>query len=102
MVEDKEYQNINARIISKWLELNGKKFFQEEAHKETKEYEPATEEQKAYWLEQWRNQLNNVTSNFEVRPISNAELMRERLHGQDQPKSNYKPPSKEKVWSLLS
>ena len=92
LLEDKEYQNLNARLISKWLELNGKKFFTEEAHKETKEYQPATQEQKDFWLQEWRKELDKVTSNFEVRPVSKGEMMRERLYGNTEP-SNYKPDS---------
>jgi len=32
LLTDKEYQNINVRTVSKWLELNGKQYFKEIAH----------------------------------------------------------------------
>jgi hypothetical protein len=97
LITDKDYNNINARLIATWFEQDGKIFFKEVAHKETKEYQPATDEQKAFWLEEWRKQLNSITSNFEVRPVSHAELMRERLHGQEAKPTGYKPMSNDEV-----
>jgi hypothetical protein len=97
LVEDKEYQNINARLVSKWLEINGKKFFQEIAHKETVYHEPATAEQRAHWLSEWQKELDKINTNFEIRPISRAELMRESFYQGDHTPTNYKPLSEEQV-----
>lgn len=97
LVEDKDYQNINARLVSKWLEINGKKFFQEIAHKETVHHEPATPEQRSHWLAEWQKELDKINTNFEIRPISRAEMMREQFFQGEVPQSNYKPLSDEQV-----
>lgn len=57
LVSDREYQNINVRTVSKWLEQNGKVFFVETAHKPTVEHEPATPEQRAQRLKEWEEML---------------------------------------------
>lgn len=97
LIEDKDYQNINARIVSKWLEQNGKKYFHEEAHKETKEFEPATPEQREKHLKEWEKALLNIQDEFSVKHVSKAELMREQLYGKDAKPTGYIPPSAEQV-----
>lgn len=91
LLEDKEYQNINARLISKWLEVNSKKFFTEEAHKETVVFEFVTGEERAKWLEKWKQALDKIDSSFTVKPVSNAELMREKMLGNQTDPTKYIP-----------
>ena len=81
LVTDKEYRNINARLISTWLELDGKIFFKEVAHEPTVTHEPVTEERKQYWLDEWQKVLKQIETNFSANTErkGNGARMREQL-----------------------
>ncbi len=64
LVTDKEYRNINARLISTWLELDGKTFHKELAHEPTVEHTPATPEQVQQRLKEWEEMLKNTALSF--------------------------------------
>ena len=81
LVTDKEYRNINARLISTWLELDGKTFHKELAHEPTVEHTPATPEQVQQRLKEWEEMLKNVTTTFSVgaERKGNGQRMKEDL-----------------------
>lgn len=65
LLTDKEYQNINVRTVSKWLELNGKHYFKEEAHTEIQPVgEIVTGERRQEWLEKFAKAVLNATQEF--------------------------------------
>lgn len=65
LLTDKEYQNINVRTVSKWLELNGKQYFKEEAHQETKqEGEPLTGEAREKRIAEYLQAIASTTQSF--------------------------------------
>lgn len=67
LLKDKEYQNINARLISKWLEENGKSYYEQSHHKEKVEgenYKPLEGEEREKRLEEWKKELQKATLNF--------------------------------------
>lgn len=65
LLTDKDYQNINVRTVAKWLELNGKQYFKEEAHQTIESTsEPLTGEARAEWLAKWQKSLNDLADNF--------------------------------------
>jgi len=65
LLTDKEYQNINVRTVSKWLEVNGKHYFKEEAHHETEiKGEIVTGEKRQEWLEKFAKAVLNATQEF--------------------------------------
>lgn len=82
MLSDKTYRNINLRLVAGWLELNGKKWFTEIAHKETVITHPPVEgEQREHWLEVWKKSLIQMNENFTEasKPKGNGARMREQL-----------------------
>lgn len=88
MLSDKTYRNINLRLVAGWLELNGKKWFTEIAHKETKEdenYKPLEGEERDAMLALWQKSLLQMTDNFTeaTKAKGNGARMRENLdeHG---------------------
>lgn len=83
LVSDREYQNINVRTVSKWLEQNGKVFFQQEAHIPSEPTKPPVEgEEREKWLEIWRQTLAKVEQTYPSQRVrGNGERMREQLDG---------------------
>lgn len=82
MLSDKTYRNINLRLVAGWLELNGKKWFTEIAHKETVITHPPVEgEQREHWLEVWKKSLIQMNENFTEasKPKGNGARMKEQL-----------------------
>ena len=59
---DTTYQNINVRLISNWLMLNGKKWFKEEAHQEREEIEGeiVTGEARDKWIQTYLETVAKV------------------------------------------
>ena len=64
LLTDKEYQNINVRTVAKWLELNGKHYFKEEAHQETKESDYVTGEEREKWLKKFEQAVLSARHEF--------------------------------------
>lgn len=81
LVSDREYQNINVRTVSKWLEQNGKVFFQQECHVPTEQTaQPLTGEERERWLKKWEKALGETVDQFAERTIKgNGAKMREQL-----------------------
>ena len=81
MVTDREYRNINARLIAGWFELDGKIFFKEVSHIPTEETKPPLEgEEREKWLELWKKELAKVQSSVIVTEVKgNGQRMREAL-----------------------
>lgn len=86
LIEDKEYQNINARVISKWLELNGKKFFQEEAHKQVEpKHEPLTGEAREKAIANFLDAVSKVQTTFQTTDIKSAgERLKQSLYSPEE------------------
>lgn len=65
LLTDKEYQNINVRTVAKWLELNGKQYFQEVAHIPSEAIaEVVSGEKRQEWLEIWSKSLADMNEAF--------------------------------------
>lgn len=65
LIKDTEYTTLNARTVGKWFEQNGKHFFKEVAHVETKiEGEIVTGEKRIEYLKEWEKALLNIETNF--------------------------------------
>jgi len=79
MITDKDYKNINARLIAGWFEQDGKIFFKEVSHEPSKEFEPATEERKEFWLSEWKKVLDKIETNFAAPTKGNGAKLREQL-----------------------
>lgn len=80
LIADREYQNINVRTVSKWLEQNGKTYFKEEAHKAHTEHPPATPEQRAQRLKEWEQMLSKTAEGFTtLEPKRTGSRMREHF-----------------------
>jgi hypothetical protein len=61
LMSDKEYQNLNARLINKWLSDNGKIFFKEEAHQEKEPSgKPLTIEEAQPYIDQIKANLEKI------------------------------------------
>jgi hypothetical protein len=63
LMSDKEYQNLNARLINKWLSDNGKMFFREAAHKENEQpedYKPLSIEEAQPYIDQFKANLEKI------------------------------------------
>lgn len=79
LVSDREYQNINVRTVSKWLDQNGKVFFTEKHHAPTVEYPPATEEQRQKRLKEWEQMLANTTTDLTSPTKGGGSQLREQF-----------------------
>lgn len=82
LIRDKEYQNINARLISKWLEENGKNYYEQSHHKEKQEpegYKPVEGADREKWLNIWNETLKKVEENF-ITPEIKGTGQRMREH----------------------
>lgn len=84
LLRDKEYQNINARLISKWLEENGKHFFSQQHHKERlteSDYTPLEGEARDTAIQNYLDALAKVNLNFTggEEKKGNGARMREQL-----------------------
>lgn len=84
MLSDKTYRNINLRLVAGWLELNGKKWFTEIAHRETKpdeNYKPLEGEEREKMLALWQKSLLQMTESFTeaTKPKGNGAKLREQL-----------------------
>jgi len=67
LITDKEYQNINVRLVSKWFEQNGKKYFKEAAHKEIEtpeDYKPLEGEERDKMIAEYLEAISKATTNF--------------------------------------
>ena len=87
LLSDKEYQNLNARVVSKWLETNGKKYFKEVAHIPGQlNAEPVEGEAREKWLELWKKELAKVETNFIAHEIKGSgSRLRESIEGPKEP-----------------
>jgi len=97
VITDQEFIGLNAKIIYKWLNLRKDIYFKEIAHKNSVEVEPVTGEKRDEWLNIWQQTLAKMEDNFTVKPVTNAEILREKFHGKDAKPTNYKPISEEEV-----
>lgn len=81
MVTDREYRNINARLIAGWFNLDGKVFFQQEAHIPSENQpEPVEGEERERWLNIWEQTLRQVEQTFPSQRVKgNGAKMREQL-----------------------
>lgn len=93
LITDKDYSNINARLIASWFEQDGKVFF-----KGTSSYvepevkaEPLTGEARDKAIENYLQAIAKTENNFIVKPVSNAELLREKFHGNKTEPTKYTP-----------
>lgn len=92
VITDQDFIGLNAKIIYKWLNLRKEVYFKEVAHIETENQpEPVTGEKREEWLKIWEQELAKVDNKFSVKPVSNAELLREKFHGNNAEPTNYKP-----------
>jgi len=98
IITDQDFIGLNAKIIYKWLNLRKDIYFKETAHQEKEQPEPVTGEKRQEWLKIWEQTLDKMEGNFTVKPISNAEIMRERFIGNmTEATEGYKPISQEEV-----
>lgn len=83
LLRDKEYQNINARLISKWLEENGKHFFTQQHHRDKsseQDYKPLEGEDRDKAIQNYLKELAKVNTQFNVTAIKGSgSKMREQL-----------------------
>lgn len=81
LISDKEYQNINVRVVSKWLDQNGKIFFKETAHKPNEQTAPPLEgEAREKAIQEFLTALSKVETNFGTAEVKgNGQRMREAL-----------------------
>lgn len=92
IVTDQDFIGLNAKIIYKWLNLRKDVYFKQESHKESEVSEPpVTGEKRQEWLNIWTQALDKIDSSFTVKPVSNAELMREKMLGNQTEPTNYIP-----------
>lgn len=84
LITDKDYSNINARLIASWFEQDGKVFF-----KGTSSYvepevkaEPLTGEEREKWLKKWQEEVAKFNAtNSETEQKNSGSRMREQLYG---------------------
>jgi hypothetical protein len=80
LISDKEYRNINARQVSKWLEENGKHYFQQECHQQTEIVaEPLTGEAREKRLAEWQKALLNIDTSFTQPVKGSGSKLREQM-----------------------
>jgi len=76
LLSDKDYQNLNVRLIHRWLSENGKMYFKEEAHTPIQFYEPAPREVADKYIEQFKANLQKI-GNKTIIPITDEEINQE-------------------------
>ncbi len=99
LITDKEYRNINARLISGWFDIDGKVFFQESAHKQNEvaeDYKPLEGTDREAMLKMWENTLKSVNETFadKLERKGSGQRLRENLEGAGiviPPDKQYKP-----------
>lgn len=94
VVTDQDFIGLNAKIIYKWLNLRKDIYFKEIAHRDKlteDDYTPATGEKRDEWLKIWTQELDKLSDNFSVKPVTNAELMREKMLGEEATPTHYRP-----------
>lgn len=82
LIADKDYQNINARLISKWLEQNGKVYFQQECHvPHESNAEPLTGQAREQAIQMFLTAVQNAGDNFTeaFKPKGSGTRMRENM-----------------------
>lgn len=85
LFKDKDYQNINARLISKWLEENGKQYFSQECHQQSygREAEgatPLTGEARDNAIQEYLNAIAKAETNFTSAMVKGSgQRIREQL-----------------------
>lgn len=83
LLTDKEYRNINARLIAKWLEENGKHYHQQECHKgriTEEEYMPLEGEARDKAIQEYLNAISKAETNFTSAIIKGSgQQMKEQL-----------------------
>lgn len=81
LISDKEYQNINVRVVSKWLDQNGKIFFKESAHTPNEESnQPLTGEAREKAIQEFLDAIAKAETNFtQATTKGNGARMREAL-----------------------
>lgn len=86
MLTDMSYRNINLRLVSGWLEQNGRKFFTELAHKESlteEDYMPVQGEERDKWLEIWQQTLKQVEATYPSQRVQRGgSKMRDEFYGE--------------------
>lgn len=60
LVSDKDYQNMNARLLHKWFSENGKKYFKEEAHTPIEIKDVAPPEIADKYIEEFKRTLESI------------------------------------------
>lgn len=104
VVTDQDFIGLNAKIIYKWLNLRKDIYFKEDAHKgriTEEDYTPVVGEKRDEWLKVWTQELDKISGNFFVKPLSNAEIMREKMLGNQAEPTNYKPNEEKAKAKLL-
>lgn len=88
LIKDKEYQNINARLISRWLEENGKQYFVQECHRQDKgrlteaDYTPLQGEARDKAIQTALEAIAKVGHpEAIVTPVGGGSRMREQFRG---------------------
>lgn len=81
MISDKTYRNINLRLVAGWLELNGKKYFVETAHKQTEITKPPLEgEERDKAIQNYLDALAKVNTEFSITEVKGrGAIMKENL-----------------------
>ncbi len=98
VITDQDFIGLNAKIIYKWLNLRKDIYFKEVAHQESEQSAPpVTGEKREEWLKIWEQTLDKMSDSFVVKPVSNAEIMREKFVGNLTESTNYKSLSEEQV-----
>lgn len=102
VVTDQDFIGLNAKIIYKWLNLRKDIYYKEIAHIETENQpEPLTGEKRQEWLNIWTQELDKMSDNFTVKPLTNAEVMREKMLGNQAEPISYKPDQEKGKAKLL-
>lgn len=91
VVTDQDFIGLNAKVIYKWLNLRKDIYYKEIAHIEAQNQpEPVTGEKRDEWLKIWTQELDKISDNFYIKPLSNAEIMREKMLGNQAEPTHYK------------
>lgn len=65
LIKDIEYTTLNARVVGKWFEQNGKHYFKEEAHKQSEENaEYVKGEAREKWIQTYLTALAHTETTF--------------------------------------
>lgn len=84
LLTDRDFRNINARLIAGWFEMDGKIFFTQKHHKENEadpNYKPLEGEERDNAIQTYLDALAKVQLNFTVgeEKKGNGARMREQL-----------------------